>query len=179
MYLAIPFGVLEAFASSIFMPTIVVLVAVMMDQDVQARLAFAARVSNQIRKSSDMFTVHRSYDLTFFFCCCCFAALRPIVGIASRAIATRNFSVCGRAFAFAVTAAVVFLARVHFGAAIHAIVDVASRAIATRNSSVCGRAFAFAVTAAVVCLARVLHFAASIHAIVDIASRAIATRNSS
>ena len=41
------------------------------------------------------------------------AAIHAIVDIASRAIATRNFSVCGRAFAFAVTAAVVFLARVH------------------------------------------------------------------
>ena len=49
----------------------VVSVAVMLDQDVQARLAFAARVSNQIRKSFDMFTVYRSSDLTFFFCCCC------------------------------------------------------------------------------------------------------------
>jgi len=128
-----------------------------MDQDVQARLAFAARVSNQIRISSDMFTVHRSYDLTFFFCCCFGAAIHAIVDIASRAIATRNSSVCGRAFAFAVTAAVVFLARVHFAASIHAIVAIASRAIATRNSSVFGRAFAFAVTAAVVSLARVHH----------------------
>ena len=41
-----------------------------------------------------------------------FAFRRAIVGKASRAIATRNFSVFGRAFAFAVTAAVVCLARV-------------------------------------------------------------------
>ena len=40
------------------------------------------------------------------------ASIHAIVAIASRAIATRNSSVCGRAFAFAVTAAVVFLARV-------------------------------------------------------------------
>jgi len=48
----------------------------------------------------------------FLLCC---AAIHAIVGKASRAIATRNFSVCGRAFAFAVTAAVVCVARVHHG----------------------------------------------------------------
>ena len=40
------------------------------------------------------------------------AAIHAIVDVASRAIATRNSSVFGRAFAFAVTAAVVSLARV-------------------------------------------------------------------
>merc|ERR1711934_1308596 len=40
-----------------------VLLAVIMDQDMQARTAGTARVSNQIPKSSDMWTVHRSYDL--------------------------------------------------------------------------------------------------------------------
>ena len=46
-----------------------VVLAVIMDQDVQARTAGTARVSNQIPKSSDMFTVHRSYDLAILLLC--------------------------------------------------------------------------------------------------------------
>jgi len=49
------------------------------------------------------------------------AAIHAIVDIASRTIATRNFSVFGRAFAFAVTAAVVCLARVRRGSGVVAI----------------------------------------------------------
>ena len=46
-----------------------VVLAVIMDQDVQARTAGTARVSNQIVESSDMFTVHRSYDLAILLLC--------------------------------------------------------------------------------------------------------------
>ena len=46
-----------------------VVLAVIMDQDMQARTAGTARVSNQIPKSSDMFTVHRSYDLAILLLC--------------------------------------------------------------------------------------------------------------
>ena len=86
------------------------------------------------------------------------AAKRTIVVISSRAIATRNLSVCERAYAQVVTAAVVLVARVFrfFFAAKRTIVGVASRAIATRSFSVCSRACALAVTAAVVFLAWVL-----------------------
>ena len=41
---------------------------VIMDQDVQAGLALAARVSNQIVKSCNMWTVNRSCDPTYFSC---------------------------------------------------------------------------------------------------------------
>jgi len=82
-----------------------------------------------------------------------------------------------RAFAFAVTPAVVCRARVRPFAALCAIVGKASRAITTRNASPRDRAFAFAVTPAVVCRARVHPFFAALRPIVGIASWAIATRN--
>ena len=41
-----------------------VVLDVILDQDVQARTTGTARVSNQILESTDMFTVHRSSDLT-------------------------------------------------------------------------------------------------------------------
>merc|ERR1719331_1642886 len=43
---------------------------VIMDQDVQAGLALAARVSNQIVKSCNMWTVNRSRDPTFVATAC-------------------------------------------------------------------------------------------------------------
>ena len=80
------------------------------------------------------------------------AAIHAIVDKARRAIATRNFSVFERAFAFFVTAAVVSFARVYrrrVFAARRAIVDKRMRAIATRSDSTRARAMALAVTAAV------------------------------
>jgi len=101
------------------------------------------------------------------------AALRAIVGKTSRAIATRNFPPLARAFAFAVTAAVVCLARVRWRrwrrwrgrtprslAAPRAVVSALPALAAPKLfCRIChGFPYAFAhgvAAAAVVCLARV------------------------
>jgi hypothetical protein len=84
-----------------------------------------------------------------------FAALCSVVGISILAILTFHGSHRVRAFAFAVTAAVVALALVDVFAALRSVVGIPSWAIATfRGSRVVG-ACAFAVAAAVVAGARV------------------------
>jgi len=103
-----------------------------------------------------------------------FAALRPVVDIASGAILTLEGSHRVGAFACAVAAAVIFRALVLVFAALRSVVDIASVAILTLEGSGRVGAFAFAVAAAVIFLALV-HIFAALRSVVDIPSVAILT----